>query len=109
MEGGELFDRVVNTGRFSEPLSKLFFYQMATAVQVRLLSGSWVEVGVCIVVLPCRIFTTRFFSTSEVIQLSFSSFSCIFFQGGNSITLRLFLVEVLCCGQCYVALVSMPN
>ncbi|XP_065184322.1 serine/threonine-protein kinase Chk2-like [Sycon ciliatum] len=33
MEGGELFDRVVNTGRFEEPLSKLCFYQMAMAVQ----------------------------------------------------------------------------
>ena len=35
VEGGELFDRVVSVGKFSESTSKLFFYQMLVAVKVR--------------------------------------------------------------------------
>ena len=34
VEGGELFDRVVDKGKFSEPIAKLFFYQMVSAVKV---------------------------------------------------------------------------
>ncbi len=34
MEGGELFDRVVSVGKFSEPIAKLLFYQMLEAVKV---------------------------------------------------------------------------
>nr|AAG59884.1 protein kinase Cds1 [Xenopus laevis]AAI66130.1 Protein kinase Cds1 [Xenopus laevis] len=33
MEGGELFDRVVNSTRLREPIAKLYFYQMLLAVQ----------------------------------------------------------------------------
>ena len=33
VEGGELFDRVVN-GKFSERIAKLLFYQMLVAVTV---------------------------------------------------------------------------
>ena len=35
VEGGELFDRIVNVGRFEEPTAKLLFYQMLVAVKVR--------------------------------------------------------------------------
>ena len=35
VEGGELFDRVVDKGKFSEPIAKLYFYQMLSAVKVR--------------------------------------------------------------------------
>ena len=34
IEGGELFDRIVSTGRLSESTAKLFFYQMVLAVNV---------------------------------------------------------------------------
>ncbi len=34
MEGGELFDRVVSVGKFSERIAKLLFYQMLVAVKV---------------------------------------------------------------------------
>lgn len=34
VEGGELFDRVVSVGKFSEPTAKLLFYQMLVAVKV---------------------------------------------------------------------------
>ncbi|KAI8505272.1 Checkpoint kinase 2 [Branchiostoma belcheri] len=33
VEGGELFDRVVSLGRFTEPVAKLLFYQMLVAVK----------------------------------------------------------------------------
>lgn len=33
VEGGELFDRVVNSGQLDEPIAKLFFYQMVCAVK----------------------------------------------------------------------------
>lgn len=33
-EGGELFDKVIECGKFSEPLAKLYFYQMLCAVSV---------------------------------------------------------------------------
>jgi serine/threonine-protein kinase Chk2 len=33
MEGGELFDRIVNQGRFDEPTAKLYFYQMVQAIK----------------------------------------------------------------------------
>ena len=36
VEGGELFDRVVSVGKFSEPVAKLLFYQMLEAVKVAL-------------------------------------------------------------------------
>ena len=32
-EGGELFDRIKNNGRLSEPLSKLYCYQLALAIE----------------------------------------------------------------------------
>ena len=35
VEGGELFDRVVAVGQFTEDTAKVLFYQMATAVKVR--------------------------------------------------------------------------
>ena len=34
VEGGELFDRVVNVGQFEEKTAKLLFYQMLVAVKV---------------------------------------------------------------------------
>ena len=34
VEGGELFDRVVSVGKFSERIAKLLFYQMLVAVKV---------------------------------------------------------------------------
>ena len=34
VEGGELFDRVVDVGKFSEPTAKLLFYQLLLAVKV---------------------------------------------------------------------------
>ena len=34
VEGGELFDRVVSIGKFSEAQAKLLFYQMLQAVNV---------------------------------------------------------------------------
>ena len=34
MEGGELFDRVVSVGRFSEATAKHLFYQLLAAVKV---------------------------------------------------------------------------
>ena len=34
VEGGELFDRVVSVGKFSESVGKLLFYQMLDAVKV---------------------------------------------------------------------------
>ena len=34
VEGGELFDRVVSAGKFSERIAKLLFYQMLVAVKV---------------------------------------------------------------------------
>ena len=34
VEGGELFDRVVNIGQFEEPTAKLLFYQMVVAIKV---------------------------------------------------------------------------
>lgn len=34
VEGGELFDRIVNVGKFSEDTAKLLFYQMLLAVKV---------------------------------------------------------------------------
>ncbi|XP_064612779.1 serine/threonine-protein kinase Chk2-like isoform X3 [Liolophura sinensis] len=33
VEGGELFDRVINAGKIEEPVSKLLFYQMVCAVK----------------------------------------------------------------------------
>lgn len=33
-EGGELFDRVVEATKFSEELSKFYFYQMSVAIKV---------------------------------------------------------------------------
>ena len=33
-EGGELFDRVVKVTKFSEELSKFYFYQMLVAIKV---------------------------------------------------------------------------
>ena len=36
VEGGELFDRVVGVGKFSERIGKLLFYQMLVAVKVNL-------------------------------------------------------------------------
>ena len=36
VEGGELFDRVVDMGKFSEPVAKLLFYQLLVAVKVTL-------------------------------------------------------------------------
>ena len=33
-EGGELFDRVVQEGKFSEQISKLYFYQLVIAIKV---------------------------------------------------------------------------
>jgi len=33
-EGGELFDRVVEASKFSEDLSKFYFYQMMKAIKV---------------------------------------------------------------------------
>ena len=35
VEGGELFDKVVEVGKFSEPVAKLLFYQLLIAVKVR--------------------------------------------------------------------------
>ena len=32
VEGGELFDRVVNIGQFEEPTAKLLFFQMVVAI-----------------------------------------------------------------------------
>ena len=34
VEGGELFDRIVTVGKFSEDTAKLLFYQMLLAVKV---------------------------------------------------------------------------
>ena len=34
VEGGELFDRIVKVGRFSENIAKMLFYQMLLAVKV---------------------------------------------------------------------------
>lgn len=34
VEGGELFDRVISIGKFTEPTAKFLFYQMLTAVKV---------------------------------------------------------------------------
>ena len=34
VEGGELFDRVVDVGKFSKRIAKLLFYQMLVAVKV---------------------------------------------------------------------------
>ena len=34
VEGGELFDRVVQLGKLDESTAKLFFYQMALAIKV---------------------------------------------------------------------------
>lgn len=35
VEGGELFDRVVSVGKFSESVAKLLFYQILVAVKVK--------------------------------------------------------------------------
>ena len=35
VEGGELFDRVVSLGKFSESVAKLLFYQILVAVKVK--------------------------------------------------------------------------
>ena len=35
VEGGELFDRVISMGKFTETIAKLLFYQMLVAVKVR--------------------------------------------------------------------------
>ena len=40
VEGGELFDRVVSVGKFSERIAKLLFYQMLVAVKVRIYAYS---------------------------------------------------------------------
>ena len=34
VEGGELFDRVVSVGKFSEDIAKVLFYQILAAVKV---------------------------------------------------------------------------
>ena len=34
VEGGELFDKIVDVGKFSEETAKLLFYQMLLAVKV---------------------------------------------------------------------------
>jgi len=34
VEGGELFDRIVKVGKFSEDIAKMLFYQMLLAVKV---------------------------------------------------------------------------
>ena len=34
VEGGELFNRVVESGKFSEATSKLLFYQLVVAIKV---------------------------------------------------------------------------
>lgn len=41
MEGGELFHRVKSRKQLSEPVTKLYFYQMLRAVQVRLMRGCY--------------------------------------------------------------------
>lgn len=41
MEGGELFDRIVNQGRFDEPVAKFYFYQMLQAIKVAEVSHSF--------------------------------------------------------------------
>lgn len=47
VEGGELFDRVVSVGKFSEPTAKLFFYQMLEAVKVHMCrKGTYVCVSI---------------------------------------------------------------
>ena len=35
IEGGELFDRVISVGKFTEPTAKFLFYQILTAVKVK--------------------------------------------------------------------------
>ena len=35
VEGGELFDRVIDVNQFEESVAKLLFYQMAMAVKVQ--------------------------------------------------------------------------
>lgn len=34
MEGGELFDRVVNEGQLREDVAKIYFYQIVEAIKV---------------------------------------------------------------------------
>lgn len=41
MEGGELFHRVKSRQQLSESITKLYFYQMLTAVQVGLMLLLW--------------------------------------------------------------------
>ena len=44
VEGGELFDRVVDVGKFTEPIAKLLFYQMLVAVKVDTYLASYLTV-----------------------------------------------------------------
>lgn len=48
MEGGELFNRIKSKQQLSEPVAKLYFYQMLKAVQV----GQDTLVGQCCTVPP---------------------------------------------------------
>ena len=43
VEGGELFDRVVSVGKFSEDIAKVLFYQMLVAVKVHATINSYVS------------------------------------------------------------------
>ena len=53
VEGGELFDRVVDVGKFSEPVGKFLFYQMLGAVKVNLMTilSSSCEYYMCMMVV----------------------------------------------------------
>ena len=47
VEGGELFDRVVDVGKFSKRIAKLLFYQMLVAVKVGKSLWLWVAFRRC--------------------------------------------------------------
>ena len=61
VEGGELFDRVVDMGKFSEPVAKLMFYQLLVAVKVRpqLMASAINSVHVICYFVTSSIFMTR--------------------------------------------------